>query len=38
MILGSNKSSLPDIVKPESRSPIPCPNGPQILTLSSDQV
>ena len=26
------------IVKPESKSPIPCPNRPQILTLSSDQV
>ena len=26
------------IVKPESKSPIPCPNRPQILTLRSDQV
>ena len=26
------------IVKPESMSPIPCPNRPQILTLRSDQV
>ena len=25
-------------VKPESKSPIPCPNRPQILTLRSDQV
>ncbi len=25
-------------VKPESKSPILCPNRPQILTLSSDQV
>ena len=24
------------IVKPKSKSPIPCPNRPQILTLSSD--
>ena len=26
------------IVKPESKSPIPCPDRPQILTLRSDQV
>ena len=26
------------VVKPESKSPIPCPNRPQILTLRSDQV
>ncbi len=26
------------IVKPKSKSPIPCPNRPQILTLRSDQV
>ena len=26
------------IVKPESKSPIPCSNRPQILTLGSDQV
>ena len=26
------------IVKPKSKSPIPCPNRPQILTLSPDQV
>ena len=26
------------IVKPESKSPIPCPNRPQILTPRSDQV
>ena len=24
------------IVKPKSKSPIPCPNRPQILTLRSD--
>ena len=29
---------LKNIVKPESKSPIPCPNRPQILTLRSDQV
>ena len=26
------------IVKPESKSPIPCPYRPQILTISSNQV
>ncbi len=26
------------IVKPKSKSPIPCPNRPHILTLSLDQV
>ena len=26
------------IVKPKSKSPIPCPNRPQILNLGSDQV
>ena len=26
------------IAKPESKSPIPCPNRSQILTLRSDQV
>ena len=26
------------IVKPKSKSPIPCPNRPNILTLSPDQV
>ena len=25
------------VVKPESKSPIPCPNKPQMLTLSSAQ-
>ena len=30
--------SVTYIVKPESKSPIPCPNRPQILTLRSDQV
>ena len=27
-----------NIVKPESKSPIPCPNRPEILMLRSDQV
>ena len=35
---GTGKSSQLEIVKPESKSPIPCPNRPQILTLRSDQV
>ena len=36
--LGVRERDWGAIVKPESKSPIPCPNRPQILTLRSDQV
>ena len=36
--MGLKVSEILNIVKPESKSPIPCPNSPQILTLRSDQV
>ena len=37
-VVKGNCSTDDLIVKPKSKSPIPCPNRPQILTLRSDQV